>query len=432
MKQITLSEFAKGPWREFSLYTITERAIPSLIDGLKPSQRFIMYSALKNANNRWLKVSSLAAIAEYGYHHGDSAAHDAASLMAADWCNNQPVLLGDGNFGDRLVQEASAPRYVFAQIHPMVNKLFKDHDLCPAHDDPEHIPPKFYLPIIPMVLVNGISGIATGYATDIPPYALSDIKKLCLAYVKGKDISKIDVTPTFYGFKGKIERNEKGGFDQVGLIELKGKTTAIISEVPFKYDRVKYIEVLDDLQDKGVILRYDEDCGDHGFRFKVDLKRGFDVKSHDELIKIFKLRSSFTENMTVLDNDTKLRKFDGPHEIVKMFCDFRLPYFQLRIEKRLSETEFKLNVAVAKIKFIKMVLDNELIFKGKSKTELTKELEQKFDPIVIPSLLGMDFYSLTSDEIQKQISNAKELDTQRKYWRMATPEDQFQKDLEQI
>lgn len=432
MTEITLSEFAQGPWRDFSLYTISERAIPSLIDGFKPVQRFIMYSALKNAQNRWLKVSSLAAIAEYGYHHGDSAAQEAASLMAADWCNNQPVLLGDGNFGDRLVQEASSPRYVFAQVHPMMDKLFKDHDLCPANPDPEILTPLFYLPIIPMVLVNGIFGIATGYATDIPPYDLMDIKKLCLEYVKGKDISKIDVMPKFYGFKGRIERNDKGGFDQIGLIELKGKTTAIISEVPFKYDRVKYIEVLDKLQEDGVILRYDEDCGDHGFRFKVDLKRGFDTKTDDELIKIFKLRSSFSENLRVLDNDTKLRKFDGPHDIVKMFCDFRLPFYAQRIAKRLSETEFKLNVAVAKIKFIRMVLDNELIFKGKSKTELTKELEQKFDTTVIPSLLGMDFYSLTTDEVQKQISVAKELDTQRKYWKMATPEDQFQNDLKQI
>lgn len=432
MTEITLSDFARGPWRDFALYTITERAIPSMIDGFKPSQRFIMYSALKNAQNRWLKVSSLAAIAEYGYHHGDAAAQEAASLMAADWCNNQPVLLGDGYFGDRLVQEASSPRYIFAQVHPMMDKLFKDHDLCPPNPDDEILTPLFYLPVIPMVLVNGISGVATGYATDIPPYDLKDITKLCLEYVKGNDISKIDVTPKFYGFKGKIERNDKGGFDQVGLIELKGKTTAIISEVPFKYDRVKYVKVLDKLQEDGVIIRYDEDCGDHGFRFKIDLKRGFDTKTHEELIKIFKLRSAFSENMTVLDNDTKLRKFDGPHDIVRMFCDFRLPYYAQRIAKRLSETEFKLSVAVAKIKFIRMVLDNELIFKGKSKTELTQELEQKFDATVIPSLLGMDFYSLTSDEISKQISNAKELDTQRKYWKMATPEDQFQRDLEQI
>lgn len=177
---------------------------------------------------------------------------------------------------------------------------------------------------------------------------------------------------------------------------------------------------------------YDEDCGENGFCFKVDLKRGFDTKTNDDLIKLFKLRSSFTENLTVLDDDRKLRKFDGPHEIVKQFCDFRLPYYTQRIAKRLAETEWKLRVAVAKIKFIRMVLDNTLVFKGKSKSELTSELSVLFDTELIPSLLGMDFYSLTTDEIQKQITVAKEFDTQRKFWKDATPEDQFQSDLKQI
>ncbi|MND21069.1 DNA gyrase subunit A [compost metagenome] len=432
MTEITLNQFADGPWREFSIYTIENRAIPSMVDGFKPSQRFIMYSAFKNAHNRWLKVSSLAAIAEYGYHHGDAAAQEAASLMAADWCNNQPCLLGDGNFGDRLVKEAASPRYVFAQVHPLMEKIFKDNDLCPAHDDPEHIPPKFYLPIIPMVLVNGISGIATGYATDIPPYALADVKNLCLKYIQGKDIDTVEMSPTLYGFKGKIERNAKGGYDQVGIVELKGKTTAIISEVPFKYDRVKYIEVLEELKEKGTILRYDEDCGEQGFRFKVDLKRGFDTKSNEDLIKLFKLRSSFPVNLTVLDADKKLRKFDSPQALIKEFCDFRLPYYAQRIAKRLAETEWKLRVAVAKIKFIRSVLDNTLVFKGKSKSDLTSELSVSFETELIPSLLGMDFYSLTTDEITKQIGVAKELDLQRKFWKDATPADQFQSDLKQI
>jgi DNA topoisomerase-2 len=432
MTETTLSQFAAGPWRDFSLYTISERAIPSLIDGFKPSQRFIMYSAFKNASNRWLKVSSLAAIAEYGYHHGDAAAQETAQKMAADWSNNQPCLLGDGNFGDRLVQEPSAPRYVFAQVHPMVQKLFKDNDLCPAHEDPEHIPPKYYLPIIPMVLVNGVSGVATGYATDIPPYALNDVKNLCIKYVQGKDISTIDVTPTFYGFKGKIERNPKGGFDQVGIIELKGKTTAIISEVPFKYDRVGYIRVLDELQENGIILRYDEDCGDHGFRFSVDLKRGFDTKSNEELIKMFKLRSSFTENLTVLDQDRKLRKFSGPHEVVREFCDFRLPFYSDRIAKQLAESEHNFKVAVAKIKFIGMILGQQLDFKGKTKAALTKELTATFDKDIVPSLLGMEFYSLTKDEIVVQMGKAKALDSKRNYWKNATPAGLFIEDLEQI
>lgn len=432
MTQLTLSQYASGEWRDFSLYTIEERAIPSMIDGFKPVQRFIMYSALKNAKNRWLKVSALAAVAEYGYHHGDAAAQDAALKMGSDWNNNLPVLLGDGNFGDRLVNAPAAPRYVFAQVNPKFFDIFTDLDLCPVHENPEHIPPKYYLPTIPMVLVNGVSGIATGYATDIPPYSVESITKLCKAYMAGKDIDAMPIFPKFYGFKGRVENNTKSGFDIIGTVELKGKTTAIISEVPFGYDREGYIKVLDDLEEEGKILRYDEDCGEHGFLFRVDLKRGADTMTNDELVKLFKLRKSIPQNITVLDQDRKLRKYNTPQELVKDFCDFRLTFYSDRIAKQIRESEQNLKVAIAKIKFINMVLNNLIVFKGKSRAELTKELTQTFDKDIVPSLLGMDFGSLTQDEIRYQMANAKKLDAARMYWKNATPKGEFVKDLEQI
>lgn len=429
---LKLSEYAAGAWREYSLYTIEERSIPSMIDGFKPVQRFIMYSALKNAKDSYKKVSSLAAIAEYGYHHGDAAAQAAAMLMAAEWCNNQPLLLGDGYFGDRLVNEGAAARYVFAKVHPKFFDIYKDLGLAPKHDDPECLIPKLYMPVIPMVLVNGISGIATGYATDIPPYALTDVSGLCLKYISGKNIDDIELKPKFYGFRGEVVKNDRGGWDQIGIIKLSGKTTAIISEVPMKYDRIGYVKVLDELKAKGLILRYDEDCGEDGFGFSVDLKRGFDTKPHEELIKMFKLRSSVPVNITVLDQNKNLRKFETPNALVKEFCDFRMPVYQERIDTELASTVKKLRVAVAKVKFIKLVLDNQLVFKGKSKSELTAELAQTFDADLIPSLLGLDFYALTTDEITKQIGIAKELDKQRTYWQNTTPVMQFQEDLKNI
>lgn len=432
MSNLTLSEYANGSWREFSIYTIENRAIPSMIDGFKPVQRFIMYSAIKNAKGRWLKVSALSAVAEYGYHHGDTAAADAAVLMAADWCNNLPILLGDGNFGDRLINAAAAPRYVFAQINPRVLDIYTDMDLCPEHESEDHVPPKFYLPVIPMVLVNGVSGIATGYATDIPPYSHTDVAKLCLAYVSGKNIDSMEILPKWYGFNGTVEKNAKSGFDQIGKVELKGKTTAIITEVPFDYDREKYIKVLDDLVEADKILRYEEDCGKHGFRFVVDLKRGGDVMSQEDLIKMFKLRKSIPQNLTVLDQDRQLRRYETVSELVKDFCDYRLTFYSQRIAKRLAETERAFQVAIAKIRFINMVLQNQLVFKGKTKAELTAELTQTFDKDIVPILLGMEFYSLTKDEIQVQMEKAKKLDAERTEWKNATPEGQFKTDLKRL
>lgn len=433
MNKITLTEFANNEWREFSLYTIEERAIPSMIDGFKPVHRFIMHSALKCANKSTAKVTAIAgAVAEYGYHHGETNAQGATQLMAASWCNNQPLLLGDGNFGDRLVPEGGAARYVYAQIHPRFHQIYQDLDMCPEHVDDEHIPPRYYLPIIPMVLVNGIKGIATGYATDILPHDIKQVTDLCIKHVKGQDISQELMVPKFYEFSGTLVANPKGGWDQTGKITLVGKTTAVISELPFKYDRESYIEVLDALEAADIILRYEDECDIDGFKFRVDLKRGFDTKSNEELVKIFSLNSSVTQNLTVLDQDRKLRKYSTPNELIKDFCDFRLPFYSDRIAKRLAESEHNFKVAVAKIKFIGMILNQQLDFKGKTKAALTKELTATFEKDIVPSLLGMEFYSLTKDEIVVQMGKAKALDAKRAYWKNATPAGLFIEDLEQI
>ena len=92
-RNTTLSELAARDWKEYAIYTLEERAIPSMIDGLKPSQRFVLYSALKNAKDKFIKVAELAGvIASYGYHHGEASAQVAATSMAALWKNNNPLL----------------------------------------------------------------------------------------------------------------------------------------------------------------------------------------------------------------------------------------------------------------------------------------------------------------------------------------------------
>lgn len=432
-KTISLTEFAQNEWREYSLYTIEERAIPSMIDGLKPVQRFIMHSAMKSAAKEMKKVTAIAGpVAEYGYHHGEQNAQGAAQLMAAGWCNNQPLLQGDGNFGSRLVNEGAAARYVYAKVHPEFFNLYQDFDLCPAHIEEEHIPPRYYLPVIPMVLINGIKGVATGYATEILPYSVKDIKAACVQYIKTGDISKLELTPTFYGFKGVVRKTEAGSFETVGLFERQGKTTILITEVPVGYDREGYVKVLDELEDKGEIIRYKDQSDKSGFRFRVDMKRGADGMSDEAVLKLFKLVKSVTQNLTVLDHNRKLRKYDTPNALIKDFCDFRLPIYSVRIQNRLTDAEHRLKVAVAKCRFINMVLNQQIDFKGKSKKELTDQLTQTFEASIVPNLLGMEFYSLTQEEIRRQMAIAKDLDLERQKWKMASSTDQFLIDLKQI
>lgn len=154
-----ISLVAANEWLSFAKYTVESRAIPNMIDGLKPVQRFYLYSSIINSKRDFKKVSAVSGIiSDYGYNHGEGSAAGSGQLMAAVWNNNLCLIEGRGSFGTRLVQEAGAPRYVYTRLHDNFNKYIKDVELSPKHEDPEHEPPAFYLPVIPLVLVNGTKG----------------------------------------------------------------------------------------------------------------------------------------------------------------------------------------------------------------------------------------------------------------------------------
>lgn len=139
-----ISDVAKNEWLDFAMYTVEARAIPNMIDGLKPVQRFYLYSSIKNSKKDFKKVSAVSGIiSDYGYNHGEQSAAGAGQLMAATWNNNVTLVEGRGSFGTRLIQEAGAPRYVYTRLSENFDKYIKDINLAPEHGDPEHEPPAF-------------------------------------------------------------------------------------------------------------------------------------------------------------------------------------------------------------------------------------------------------------------------------------------------
>jgi DNA gyrase/topoisomerase IV subunit A len=429
-KNITLSQIAKQYWREYALYTLEDRAIPSIVDGLKPSQRFILYSALKNAKDKFIKVAEIAGnVSSYGYHHGEVSVENAATAMSSTWQNNNPLLEGDGNFGSRLIQKAAAARYIYATVSKNFFDFFTDTDLAPPNEDEDIKTPRYYLPLIPYVLLNGVSGVATGFATNILPYDAKDVTKLIMDHLSGKNIDSRKLVPKYPQFTGKIEPNIKGGWDLVGTYELKSKTKLTITEIPYQYDRESYIEVLDALEENGVIANYSDECGMHGFQFGVTLPRNF----AGDIEKVFKLRKSVMENLSVINHDGKLKEYSTPIELIKDFCDFRITYVKKRIEKEIIDLMHDMALLKSKITFIEMILANKIIFKQKSKKILIEDLiKSKFRPDHINSLLNMNFYHLTTDEIDKLSDRYLDLNDRLTYCKATTPEIEYGIDLNKL
>ncbi|EFW0223359.1 DNA topoisomerase, partial [Shigella sonnei] len=267
----------------YAMYTVENRAIPNMIDGFKPVQRFVIARALDLARgnkDKFHKLASIAGgVADLGYHHGENSAQDAGALMANTWNNNFPLLDGQGNFGSRTVQKAAASRYIFARVSKNFYNVYKDTEYAPVHQDKEHIPPAFYLPIIPTVLLNGVSGIATGYATYILPHSVSSVKKAVLQALQGKKVTKPKVE--FPEFRGEVVEID-GQYEIRGTYKFTSRTQMHITEIPYKYDRETYVsKILDPLEDKGFIT-WDDACGEHGFGFKVKFRKEYSLSDNEE------------------------------------------------------------------------------------------------------------------------------------------------------
>lgn len=430
-----ISKLALNEWKDFAAYTVSNRAIPSMIDGLKPVQRFYLYSSLVNSRREFRKVSAVSGVvSDYGYNHGETSAASTGQGMAAEWANNICLVEGRGSFGSRLIQAAGAPRYVYTRVHPNFDTYIRDIDISPEHSDPEHEPPKFYIPVIPLVLANGTKGIATGFSTTILPRDPKELVKACRSYIKtGKVKDRIRVK--FPHFKGHVEfKEEEGRFYVHGVMERSGKTKVIISEVPYGYDREKYVKVLDKLEDDGMIVGYEDQCNKDGFKFEVKLKLSLSKKTDDQLKQMFKLVAGMSENINVIGPDWNLREYQDERQLIIDFCEFRKTVLQKRIDKRKMELNEELRWLRVKLEFILAVLDNEIVFKNKKKTEVGEQILQhtSANKDDIERLLRINIMSLTLemvDELKDLIAKAKK---NLEYWESTTVDAQFLEDLDSI
>lgn len=436
MRDYPISKVAETEWKEFALYTLENRAIPNMIDGLKPVQRFYLYSSIKNTKTAFKKVDSVAGvITDYGYNHATTSAAGAGQLMAAEWNNNICLVEGEGSFGTRLVQQAASSRYTKTKLHDNFSKYIRDIDLSPVHSDPEHEPPAYYLPVIPLVLVNGVKGIATGFATSVLPRDPNDLLRACSEYLEtGKIKDKVKLK--FPQFNGTVSYNpEENRYYCNGVFERKGKTGLIITEVPYGYDREEYIKILDKLEESDDIVSYDDLCGKTGFKFEVKLKQNTSANwTDDELIKVFKLSKPFTENLTVIDQYGKLREYTDERDLIADFCEFRKLVLQKRIDVRKAEYIEEGRWLKVKMEFIKAILDTKIEFKNRKKDAISKqilELTSAFDSD-IDRLLRINILSLTDEMVRELEKEIKEANKNWTIWNKTTVKQQFLDDLASI
>lgn len=438
MRNTTVTDFFASSVREYSV-AANVRAIPDLIDGFKPSQRKVIFGTLKKAGTipeTGMKVSQLAAAIALvaAYHHGEGSLESTVVGLAQDYpgANNLNYLKPLGQFGSRLANSPSASRYIFTDLADCFRKVFKkDDDLILKHliEDGDEIEPERYLPILPNVLVNGTSGMGTGFATNILPYNPEDLRKYLMDKLK-TGTTKVKLVPWFRGFKGKVERLPTGQIMMTGCVVKESSTKLVVTELPIGVYQDSYKETLFALQDAGYIKDFDNESTVNGFRFVLDVPRVTGYAEEAELVAKLKLTLKTTENLTVWLPSGKLKCFKTPEELVDAFLEYRLERYEDRRLAKIEELNAKLEVLLEKVRFIELYLNhnNALRFSKLAKVELEKFLVMEGFKHV-EQLLDIRIYNLTQDNIDKLLAEVSVAQQQVEYFQQQTKNTLYLKDL---
>jgi len=407
-----ITEFFNKDYVDFASYD-NLRKIASLVDGQKNASRKILYTVLEKNIKDKIKVSQLGSkVAEFAeYLHGsmDGVIVNLGQDFAGT--NNIPLLQKKGNFGTRFSNEASASRYIYTYGTSEFFELFKKEDspiLKHQFFEGNQIEPMFYVPTLPILLINGSEGVSSGFAQKILPRNPDSIKKYIKNKLSNTKTSDDLLTPYYSGFSGTIEQGETSAQWLIkGIVEVKGINKVLISEVPIGYDLKGYIKVLDDLEDKRIIQSYRDKSEDDNFLFEVtvpskDLKQW----SHDELLNKLKLIKKVSENYTAIDDNNKIIVYESAKEILDHYIRVKLDYIAKRKENQLSVLHENILFDYSKYLFIKMIVDDELVINKRKKADIENDLDKVKDILESKEkkydyLLNMSIQSLTEERMSK-------------------------------
>ncbi|VDD80575.1 unnamed protein product [Mesocestoides corti] len=373
-----------------------ERSIPSLVDGLKPGQRKVMFTCLKRNQVKEIKVAQLCgAVSEMSsYHHGEMSLMGTIVGLAQDFVgsNNLNLLMPYGQFGTRLSggKDSASARYIFTALSPLTRKIFHENDDAILHylfEDNQKIEPSWYIPVIPMVLINGAEGIGTGWSTKVPNYDTAEVIANIRRMLDGVD--PLPMLPSYRGYRGKIVEVGENRYILFGEIAVLDDQTVEITELPVRVWTQSYKETVLEPMLNGTekvpvsITDYKEYHTDVTVRFVVQMPREKLREAESVgLHKFFKLAVSLTTNSMVLfDHAGCLKRYTSAQEILKDFYKLRLEWYEKRkafMEGMLSSEARRLE---NQARFVMEKIADKVTIENKSKKELLRLLrERHYDP----------------------------------------------------
>ncbi len=388
------------------------RSLPSLLDGLKPSQRKILFGCFKRRLTSEIRVAQLAGyVSEHAaYHHGEASLNSTIIGMAQNFvgANNLNLLVPNGQFGSRVGggKDAASPRYIYTHLERIVETVFRKEDMSILkylEDDGDSVEPEYYLPTVPLLAINGCVGIGTGFSTNIPSYNPKEIVALLRLRLKG-EVETLEgrlLDPWFAGFRGRMSRSDEVTWQTHGLYEFNDDDNTItVTELPVGTWTQDYKVFLDGLfeapkaragggegrstasnsspAEQMGFESFLDDFNDRDVRFvlKFTMDGYLNFKSApEEFEKAFKLIENHkTTNMQAFDGDGRITKYDCVGDMVEAYFERRYEGYEERKAAILESLEAELEELRAKRKFVQLILDEEIVINRKEDDEIVAAL----------------------------------------------------------
>lgn len=436
--QVSVQNFFNDNFKLYSAHS-NVRGLPFIGDGFKQAHRKAMWGMIsrgENAPKDTVERIASKAASDTDYHHGVGSLEGTIVGLAQDFAgsNNMNLLSPEGQFGSRLDKKPSASRYIKTQLHENFRKLFKKEDDAIMewnYSNGVKIEPKYFIPILPTVLINGAEGMGTGHATLIFSYNPNDLKEAALQILSGKKLKKYGLTPFFRGFTGEVLRNpDTGQVTTRGKLSVVNTTNIKITELPVGMESDPYEAHLFKLQDAKFINDFDF-VYEEGYDISVKVPRTTTDLNEEELYKRFKLERKDTENFTMWGADGFIKKFETAEEVLEEFVTWRLKQYAKRLAAQVEQTSADIEWSSMKIRFINFYLKNTKLFKDTGKKELIALLLENDFP-EYDRLLAMNLWNLTRDRIAELQKELDELKAKLIELKSETPENIYKRELKEF
>lgn len=392
--RITYNDFIN---KELILFSMADnqRSIPSVVDGFKPGQRKVLYTCFRRNLKKDIKVVELAGSVSglTAYSYGETSLQQTIVGLAQNYVgsNNINCLEPSGNFGSRLQggQDAASARYIYTRLSPFARRIFHQSDeplLKYNTDDGKQIEPEMYIPIVPMILINGADGIGTGWSTSIPNYNPIEVIENLKARMRGTN-GKEDYTPMkpwFRGWTGEVEDIGGERYKFSGRITETGECEVEITELPVRLWTQTFKDRLEDIIKAEKTPSFIKDYTEYNtpskvhFIIKLEESKMKTIRGNDKAIEdTFKLSTTMaTTNLVAFDQHGRIQRYNSPLDILEEFYGVRLMAYQERKKHMVGEMEKERAKLTNQARFVRAIIDGDLVVSKKKKAVLVAELDK--------------------------------------------------------